>query len=100
MIASWKDRVNGKFILLKHLKKHSVFMSDDAYGVLGIFTPLATMFPDVPMFVEAVLVPFRGVPLSPRLGFTHRCRRERKPSHYIVLIQASFSGVSRTPRFS
>jgi len=61
LIASWKHRVSGNFILLKHLQKHSIFMSKGVYAVLGIFTPLAAMFPNVPMFVDAVLIPFRDV---------------------------------------
>ena len=36
-------------------------MSDAVYAVLGIYTPLEVMFPYVPMFVEAVLIPFRDV---------------------------------------
>jgi len=53
--------VSGNFVILKHLQKHSVFLKEDAYGVLGIYTPLEVMFPSVPLFVEAVLIPFRDV---------------------------------------
>jgi len=61
LIASWKHRVSDRFIILKHLQKHSIFLSKGVYAVLGIFTPLEVMFPYVPMFVEAVLIPFRDV---------------------------------------
>lgn len=61
LVASWKDRVRGKFVIFNHLQKHSIFMSDAVYGVRGIYTPLERMFPDVPVFVEAVLIPFRDV---------------------------------------
>lgn len=61
LVTSWKDRVRGRFVILNHLQKHSLLMSDAVYGVRGIYTPLAVMFPDVPMFVEAVLIPFRDV---------------------------------------
>jgi hypothetical protein len=61
LVASWKDRVRGRFVIFKHLQKHSIFMSDAVYGVRGIYTPLEAMFPDVPVFVEAVLIPFRDV---------------------------------------
>jgi hypothetical protein len=61
LVASWTHRVSGNFVILKHLQKHSVFLKEDAYGVLGIYTPLEVMFPSVPMFVEAVLIPFRDV---------------------------------------
>lgn len=61
LIASWKHRVRGQYVILNHLQKHSIFMSDAVYGVRGIYTPLDMMFPYVPMFVEAVLIPFRNV---------------------------------------
>lgn len=61
LIASWKHRVRAKFIILSHLQKHSIFMSEGVYGVRGIYTPLDAMFPYVPMFVDAVLIPFRDV---------------------------------------
>jgi len=61
LVASWKHRVRGRFIIFKHLQKHSIFMSDAVYGVRGIYTPLELMFPDVPVFVEAVLIPFRDL---------------------------------------
>jgi hypothetical protein len=61
LIASWKHRVRAKFIIPSHLQKHSIFMSEGVYGVRGIYTPLDAMFPVVPMFVDAALVPFRDV---------------------------------------
>jgi len=61
LIASWKHRVRGSFVIYNHLQKHSIFMSDAVYGVRGIYTPLEVMFPYVPMFVETVLIPFRDV---------------------------------------
>jgi hypothetical protein len=59
LIASWKHRVSGNFIVFKHLQKHSIFMSKDVYAVLGIYTPFAVLIPFVPMYVQAVLIPFR-----------------------------------------
>ena len=61
LVRSWKDRVSGKFLIFNHLQKHSIFMSGSVYGVRGIYTPLEVMFPDVPVFVEAVLIPFRDM---------------------------------------
>ncbi|MEO7734405.1 MAG: hypothetical protein ABIY55_25845 [Kofleriaceae bacterium] len=61
LIASWGQRVNGTFTILRHLKKHTIFMAERVYGVLGIYSPLAEMCPHVPMFVDAVLLPFRDV---------------------------------------
>lgn len=61
LVASWRHRVRGQFVLFNHLQKHSIFMSEAVYGVRGIYSPLAMMFPSVPMFVQAVLIPFRDV---------------------------------------
>ena len=61
LIASWGHRVKSSFIVFRHLRKHSIFMSGGVYGVLGIYTPLEVLLPDVPMFVEAVLIPFRDM---------------------------------------
>ncbi|MCC7385067.1 MAG: hypothetical protein IT384_24690 [Deltaproteobacteria bacterium] len=58
LIASWRHRVTDDFTLLRHLKRHSIFMSKAAYAVLGIYTPLEVMLPHVPMYVTATLLPF------------------------------------------
>jgi hypothetical protein len=64
LIASWRHRVRDKFVIIQHLQKHSIFMGKAVYGVRGIYTPLEAMFPYVPIFVEAVLIPFRDVIIS------------------------------------
>ncbi len=64
IVASWKHAVADKFIVLRYLKKHTIFLSSAnppvAYGVLG----LCELIPDVvgpcPMIVDAVLLPFKG----------------------------------------
>jgi hypothetical protein len=61
LIASWRHRISGQFIILKHLQKHSIFMSKDVYAVLGIYTPFAELVPFVPTYVHAVLIPFRNM---------------------------------------
>ena len=61
LIDSWKHRASAKFVIYSHMKKHSIFMSDAVYGVRGIFTPLEVMFPFLPIFAEAVLLPFQDV---------------------------------------
>lgn len=58
LIASWQYRKSGRFILFKHLRSHSIFMSDDVFGVVGLYSPIAELVPSVPAFVEAVLLPF------------------------------------------
>lgn len=65
LVASWKYRVDGKFFLVRHLKKYSVFLSEQpaahAYGVLGLVSPIedVVMYP-LPVYVHAVLLPFEG----------------------------------------
>ena len=61
--ASWEGRINSRFMIIKHLKQHSIFMdvSDNrkAYGVKGIISPLSEILPfPPPVMVEAVLLPF------------------------------------------
>ena len=58
LIASWQHRKSGRFILFKHLRSHSIFMSDDVFGVVGLYSPIAELVPAVPAYVEAVLLPF------------------------------------------
>ena len=62
--AGWRFRVAGRFIVLRHLKKYSVFLSQSkpphAYGVLGLVSPIDEVIgPEVPQLVQAVLLPFR-----------------------------------------
>ena len=63
MVASWQHRVAGKFFVVKHLKKYSVFLDDrepsHAYGVLGLVSPLEQIVgPYLPILVQVVLLPF------------------------------------------
>ncbi len=63
IVRSWKHRVKGRFILVNHLKIHSILLHDNeqiAYGVLGLQDDLETVVgPDLPKIVETVLLPFR-----------------------------------------
>ena len=63
MVANWKHRVAGKFFVVKHLKKHTIFLDDRepsrAYGVLGLVSPFEQVVgPYLPILVESVLLPF------------------------------------------
>ncbi len=65
IVASWQDRLSGDFFILKHLKKHSIFLSQikgqpaRAYAVLGLLSSLAEVIgPYLPVLVKAVLLPF------------------------------------------
>jgi len=66
ILASWKRRVPGKFIMLKHLKNYTVFMNTEdggkLYAVTGIIDSLDVMFHSshLPLFLEAVLIPFEN----------------------------------------
>lgn len=63
VINSWNNRIADKFILLKHLKNYSIMMGGGKlYGVTGIVSPFSEMFPSfvLPLFVDAVLIPFEG----------------------------------------
>ena len=81
LIASWKHRVSDRFVVFKHLKKHSIFMSKEVFAVVGLYSPLAELLPHVPMFVQAVLLPFRdqiiidGLVESMQIGFGPGARR-------------------------
>ncbi|MBI5489424.1 MAG: hypothetical protein HY905_18975 [Deltaproteobacteria bacterium] len=67
-VASWRLRVSGDMVLMRHLKRHSLFLHGDArhhdhvYGVVGLTTPLDELIPSgaLPCFVRAVLLPFEG----------------------------------------
>ena len=65
IVAGWRDhRVGGVFYVFRHLKRHSIFLSETnpmrAYGVLGLTDPLELMVPDVPYRLSTILLPFRG----------------------------------------
>lgn len=63
VVASWKSFIGGRFIVERLLKRYAVFILGEAvYGVLGLTEPvdevLAPLEP--PVYVEAVLLPFKG----------------------------------------
>lgn len=63
IVDSWRYRVSGQFILLKHLKNYSILLGNqNIYGVTGIVSPISEMFPAyvLPLMIDAVLIPFEG----------------------------------------
>ena len=69
ILSNWKRRVSGTFMIERHLKKGSVFISTDnnaVYLVNGIIDSWGEMFPDIPLpiIVKATLLPFRKVIIS------------------------------------
>jgi hypothetical protein len=64
IVASWQHRRAGAFYVLRHLKKHTLFLAEKGstvYGVLGLASPLQDVVPFVPCYVKAVLLPFDSV---------------------------------------
>jgi len=67
ILKGWKNMVRGDFIVMKHLKKHSIFMTNDSspliYGVVGIMSTWEEMVPKdiLPTTVQCVLLPFKEV---------------------------------------
>ena len=69
IILSWKRCISGTFIIERHLKKGSVFISDDnnyVYLVNGIISSWEEMFSGIPtpMLIKATLLPFRDIIIS------------------------------------
>ncbi len=64
IIRKWKNSIKGRFFILRHLKKGSIFIGNDnqVYSVHGIQDPLEEVVPSyaLPQMVEAVLLPFKG----------------------------------------
>ena len=79
VLADWrKNFIKGSFILMRHLKKYSVFMTweEDAklYGVCGITEPFSEMVPSaaLPLMVETTLLPFKDKVIYDSLFGCHR----------------------------
>jgi hypothetical protein len=65
IIRGWKKHLKGKFLIVAHLKKYSVFMTNDkesmVYGVLGLYDEIEDIVPlFIPSYVNTVLLPFKG----------------------------------------
>jgi hypothetical protein len=60
-VAAWENRVSGDFMIVKHLKKYSVFLAKEgqAYGVLGLMSTFEEILPFSPMSVTVTLLPFQ-----------------------------------------
>lgn len=66
IIAGWKRFVRGRFVVERHLKRHTVFLTEGpdarAYGVLGLTQEIPDLLlRPLPCIVEAVLLPWKGV---------------------------------------
>ncbi|GIX41730.1 MAG: hypothetical protein KatS3mg129_1463 [Leptospiraceae bacterium] len=64
IISSWKHFVKGLFIIFRYLKNYTIFIDDNkttkVYGVFALNRPFQEIIgPDLPVLVEAVLLPFK-----------------------------------------
>ena len=67
IVAGWKRCRPGRYILERHLKKGSVFISAEdgaVYMVKGLFSSWEEMLGEAPVLLDAVLIPFRDSIIS------------------------------------
>ena len=63
IISAWKNFVQGDFFIERYLKRCAMFIENDTvYGVLGLHQNFDEIIPRyrLPMYVKAVLLPFKG----------------------------------------
>ena len=75
IVAGWKQCKSGRYILERHLKNGSVFISAEdgaVYMVKGLFSTWAEMLGESPVLLDAVLIPFRGSIISDGLVVPYR----------------------------
>ena len=66
LIRQWKQRVSGRFYLERILKSYAIFISAESdntvYGVVALHDEFDEIFDtrDLPLMVNAVLLPFKG----------------------------------------
>lgn len=63
LVASWTNRLRGKYLVVKHYRDHTMLLDLGGHGggfaVLGLFSSWAEIFPyRLPVLVDAVLLPF------------------------------------------
>jgi hypothetical protein len=66
ILEGWKKKISGRLIILKHLKKHSIFLDNEnglLYGVIGITDSIDKHVANarLPVMVNAVLLPFKDI---------------------------------------
>ncbi|MFA7230404.1 MAG: hypothetical protein WC071_03975 [Victivallaceae bacterium] len=63
IVSSWKNVVSGMFYIERHLKKYTIFITDEAvYGVVGLRDEIESLVPQsyLPRGVKTILLPFKG----------------------------------------
>ena len=75
IVAGWKSYLEGRFYLLRQLKRHAIFLSAEgepkAYGVLAIADLFDEIVPFMPIIVGTVSLPFKGQIIYDGLLSTH-----------------------------
>ena len=76
IIRSWKRRIQGTFMMERHLKSGTIFISmtdEEVYQVSGIVSSWEEMFfgAPMPLIIEATFMPFRDVIISDGLVMTY-----------------------------
>lgn len=64
IVSGWKNFRQDDFVIERLLKRYAVFIGEnEVYGVLGLYDSLSDMFTQfmLPILVQAVLLPFKGV---------------------------------------
>ena len=77
IVADWKRCRPGTYILERHLKRGSVFISAkdaEVYMVKGLFSTWEEMLGEGPVLLDAVLIPFRNNIISDGLVVPYRIR--------------------------
>ena len=75
IVSGWQQCKAGRYILERHLKKGSVFISAEdgaVYMVKGLFSTWPEMLGEAPVILDAVLIPFKGSIISDGLVMPYR----------------------------
>lgn len=113
IVAAWEQCKPGKYIMERHLKKGTVFISEEdrrVYLVQGLFSTWEEMMGKGPVLVDAVLIPFRDRIISDGLvvaypvhfghGYSEAFKEIYRKAKEEQLIRTSFSEAEpeRKPR--
>jgi len=74
IVRSWQGFVSGAFFIERYLAKHAIFIKGETvYAVVGLFDPfdLIVSRDQLPAYVKAVLLPFKGQVIYDGLIETH-----------------------------
>lgn len=76
IVRGWKHHVSGDFYIVRFLKRHTIFVSvkeSKVYAVLGLYDSLEDVLGGwpPPVYVQTVLLPFKGVIVYDGLLMSH-----------------------------